>query len=364
LTEAATHFESGALLVLEPLTADEQFVLPSSATPGTVIRVFNNTPIGGANYQFYDGSTFLSNFGPQQAYSLIRRTSDWIIVPGIVNAFSYSAPPTPAPTTAPDPITGLDGIVNADKTAITYTWDTPTGAPVAIKVYLNDTLQSTGLGAYETTYTWTIAVTPGTYKFGVQPHNLIGESVLVEDTLTIVAAPDDISFLSGSVSDRTITWNWSPPTGDPSAIKVSVNGVTIPELEGNATSYIYVGDAGTSYTVELTPYNAGGDAMTPATNTQTIPGLVAPPAITGLTAIVDVNGPTITWSWDAPTGNLTAIKVFIDTMRLSDLGPAVTSYQHEGTVNETYTIELIATGPGGDSAGTIDTRKLELAPAS
>jgi hypothetical protein len=77
-----------------------------------------------------------------------------------------------------------------------------------------------------------------------------------------------------------------------------------------------------------------------------------------------VNGPTITWSWDAPIGNLTAIKVFIDTMRLSDLGPAVTSYQHEGTVNETYTIELIATGPGGDSAGTIDTRKLELAPAS
>jgi hypothetical protein len=88
--EAVKYYNSNALIVLEPSPVDEQEIILPDAELGTVIRFFNNGILGGNSYVIHCRTDVnICRLYPQQACSLIRRNTDWIAVPSVINAIDF-----------------------------------------------------------------------------------------------------------------------------------------------------------------------------------------------------------------------------------------------------------------------------------
>ena len=252
------------------------------------------------------------------------------------SASTNNVPPPPAPA-AP---TGLatSGIT---QTAITLSWTKSAGA-TGYKVQA-DSGTVTTLGDVAT-YTFSSLSAGTSYTLKVIATNAGGDSAAASiSASTLPAAPTGLT--TSGITQTAITLSWTKSTGA-TAYKVQVDSGTVATL-GDVATHTFTGlSAGTSYTLKVIASNSGGDSAAATVNASTLPN--APSAPTGLTTS-GITQTAITLSWTKSTG-ANAYKVQVDSGAVTTLGDVATYTFSSLSAGTSYTLKVIATNAGGDSA--------------
>ena len=252
------------------------------------------------------------------------------------SANTNNVPPPPAPS-AP---TGLStsGIT---QTSITLTWTKSTGA-TGYKVQV-DSGTVTTLGDVAT-YTFSSLSAGTSYTLKVIATNAGGDSAAASvSASTLPAAPTGLS--TSGITQTAITLSWTKSTGA-TGYKVQVDSGAVATL-GDVATHTFSGlSANTQYTLKVIATNAGGDSAAASISTGTLPN--APSAPTGLSAS-GITQTAITLNWTKSAG-ATGYKVQVDSGPVSTLGDVDTHTFGGLTAGASYTLKVIATNAGGDSA--------------
>ncbi len=252
------------------------------------------------------------------------------------SASTNNVPPPPAPA-AP---TGLatSGIT---QTAITLSWTKSAGA-TGYKVQA-DSGTVTTLGDVAT-YTFSSLSAGTSYTLKVIATNAGGDSAAASiSASTLPAAPTGLT--TSGITQTAITLSWTKSTGA-TAYKVQVDSGTVATL-GDVATHTFSGlSANTQYTLKVIASNSGGDSAAATVNASTLPN--APSAPTGLTTS-GITQTAITLSWTKSTG-ANAYKVQVDSGAVTTLGDVATYTFSSLSAGTSYTLKVIATNAGGDSA--------------
>jgi len=287
-----------------------------------------------------------------------------------------TAPVTPT-TAIPSAPTTVTAKANKDG-SITVTWTKATGQGHTIKSYTVTATPTSGAAlppvtvtsGTSTTFSTAQGLALGTsYTFTVTATNDVGGTSKPSSpskAVTAHTAPSSVSSLSVSAGDGVVTLSWvcnpdaaacsggtpvtkfdvsvSPTPGTPPNSVTAVNGTS--DYSEQVTGLTN----GHSYGFSVAACNALGCTTTKTTATVVPYGTPAAPSVSG-----SVNGTTISWSWNIPTGNGRAITGF----NVSVNGVAVqtgmsTSYSGTYGYASTETISVVAVNAGGLSgpAGT------------
>ncbi len=278
-------------------------------------------------------------------------------------AATVSASTQAALPNAPAAPTGLttSGIT---QTAITLSWTKSAGA-TAYKVQVDSgTVVTLGDVA---THTFTGLSANKQYPLQVIASNSGGDSAAATvSASTLPNAPAAPTGLATSgITQTAITLSWTKSTGA-TAYKVQVDSGAVATL-GDVATHTFTGlSAGTSYTLKVIASNSGGDsaAATVSASTNNVPAPpAAPSAPTGLTTS-GITQTAITLSWTKSTG-ATAYKVQVDSGTVTTLGDVATHTFSGLSAGTTYTLKVIASNSGGDSAAaTVSASTLPNAPAA
>ena len=88
--EAIPYLLSNALIILKPAPEDQKKIILPVCERGTVVRLFNNGVASGNSYSImYITGIKVYTLYPQTMCSLIRRDTDWIAIPSIINAVDF-----------------------------------------------------------------------------------------------------------------------------------------------------------------------------------------------------------------------------------------------------------------------------------
>ena len=249
------------------------------------------------------------------------------------------------PPAAPAPPTGLatSGIT---QTEITLSWTKSTGA-IAYKVRKDSNDSWTPLGDVAT-YEFTGLTADTDYSLQVLASNAGGDSaaasIRAKTLANVPATPADLA--TSEITQTEITLSWTKSTGA-TAYKVRKDTDSWTTL-GDVATYQFTGlTADTTYSLQVLASNDAGDSAADSIAAKTLPNVPAAP--TGLTAS-DYTPTGITLSWTKSTG-ATAYKVRKDSNDSWTILGDVATYQFTGlTANTQYTLEVLASNAGGDSA--------------
>ena len=265
------------------------------------------------------------------------------------SANTNNVPPPPAPS-AP---TGLatSGITQS---SITLTWSKSAGA-TGYKVQA-DSGTVTTLGDVST-YTFSSLSAGTSYTLKVIATNAGGDSAAATvSASTLPAAPTGLA--TSGITQAAITLSWTKSTGA-TAYKVQVDSGTVATL-GDVATHTFTGlSAGTSYTLKVIASNSGGDSAAASISTGTLPN--APSAPTGLSTS-GITQTAITLNWTKSAG-ATGYKVQVDSGAVTTLGDVATYTFSSLSAGTSYTLKVIATNAGGDSAAaTVSASTLPAVP--
>ena len=252
------------------------------------------------------------------------------------SASTNNVPPPPAPS-AP---TGLStsGIT---QTSITLSW-TKSGGATGYKVQA-DSGTVTTLGDVAT-YTFSSLSAGTSYTLKVIATNAGGDSAAASvSASTLLAAPTGLS--TSGITQTAITLSWTKSTGA-TGYKVQVDSGAVATL-GDVATHTFSGlSANTQYTLKVIASNSGGDSAAATVNASTLPN--APSAPTGLSTS-GITQTAITLSWTKSAG-ATGYKVQVDSGTVTTLGDVATHTFSGLSAGTSYTLKVIATNAGGDSA--------------
>ncbi|MCY3864566.1 MAG: fibronectin type III domain-containing protein, partial [Chloroflexi bacterium] len=177
-------------------------------------------------------------------------------------------------------------------------------------------------------------------------------------TNTPISAPAAPTGLQTSgITQTAITLSWTKSTGA-TGYKVQANNGAVTTLGDVSTHTFGSLSAGTSYTLKVIATNAGGDSSAVTISASTL--LAAP---TGLQTS-GITQTAITLSWTKSTG-ATAYKVQANSGAVTTLGNVATHTFSGLTANTQYTLKVIASNSGGDSAAApVSARTLATQPAA
>lgn len=159
-------------------------------------------------------------------------------------------------TDPPNTPTGLTA--DPDCTAIDLDWTASTGSPTGYEVRVNGGA-ATDVGNV-LTHNFT-GLTPDTaYTLEVRAYNGGGFSAWASIMSTTDGPPDDPTGLDATTTTTTATLTWDASTGAPAGYDVRIDGGSPIDI-GNVLTYDFTGlTPGTTYTLEVRAYNAGGDS--------------------------------------------------------------------------------------------------------
>ncbi len=265
------------------------------------------------------------------------------------SASTNNVPPPPAPS-AP---TGLatSGIT---QTSITLTW-TKSGGATGYKVQA-DSGTVTTLGDVAT-YTFSSLSAGTSYTLKVIATNAGGDSAAASvSASTLLNAPTGLS--TSGITQTAITLSWTKSAGA-TGYKVQVDSGAVATL-GDVATHTFSGlSANTQYTLKVIATNADGDSAAASVSASTLPN--APSAATGLSTS-GITQTAITLNWTKSTG-ATGYKVQVDSGTVATLGDVATYTFSSLTAGTTYTLKVIASNAGGDSAAaSISASTLPNAP--
>lgn len=263
----------------------------------------------------------------------------------------------------PDAPANLEASVEDGQT--TLTWNavaSTTEAPVAsynIYKLINDLPQ---IYAVATTNSKVLPnlVNGTSYTFWVAAAGPVSEGERSEPvSVTPITSPAAPTNLVASAGPSTIGLTWTAPVSSAAAPVTSIflyrDGTKVATLEPDATTYTSgVLVAGTSYEFSLKSKNAVGASA--GTKTDVIARTLVSPA-TNLTATAHPS--SVTLSWTAVSDDTASSVLGYRIYRLGGVTPqfidavAGTTFTHTGLTNAvTYTYEVAAYGPEGESART------------
>ena len=299
-----------------------------------------------------DGSTWtdsgsdlqhvFSGLSAETSYSFRVRTKS-----GSNTSCAAIAPPAQTLPASPLAPAGLQtsGIT---QNAITLTWVKPPNATF-YKVRKDSGDSWTVLGDVAT-YTFRNLSADTEYTLQVAASNSGGDSDPPAATTvrTLPNAPAGPTGLSASgITQSAITLSWTKSSGA-TGYKVQVDNGAVATL-GDVATHSFSGlSAGTSYTLKVVAFNSGGDSSAASVSASTLPN--APAAPTGLSApAAGITDTSITLNWTKSSG-ATAYKVQVDSGAVTTLGDVATHSFSGLSAGTSYTLKVIASNSGGDSA--------------
>jgi hypothetical protein len=253
--------------------------------------------------------------------------------------------------------------------SIIVSWNKANGQGMNIANYTVNGQSSSGTALAPVQVTGGFASTLGaaegivlgdSYTFTVTATNVAGGSSppsAPTPAVTAHTAPTPVASLTASPGDGKVTLSW---VCDPSAVScsngspvtsfnvsVSPAGAAISPVPAVATTSSYsdpVGGLtnGTGYTFTVQACNAVG--CTSASTAPTVPfGAPGQPSVSG-----SVNGTTISWSWNVPSGNGAAVTSFNISVNGSLVAQGLqTSYSSAYGYSATETLSVVAVNAGG-----------------
>ena len=258
---------------------------------------------------------------------------------------------------APATPTGLNtGTIT--QTSIVLTWTKATGA-TAYKVRKSSSDSWTTLGDVAT-YTFSGLTANTQYTLEVLANNAGGDSAAASASAsTLPNAPVTPASLSTSgITKTAITLNWDKSAGA-TAYKVRKDSGSWTTL-GDVATYEFTGlSVGTSYNLQVTASNSGGESAAASVDISTLPN--APAAPTGL-GTGTITQTSIVLNWTKATG-ATAYKVRKSSSDSWTTISDVATYTFTGLIaNTSYTLEVKASNAGGDSAAATYTASTNSTP--
>ncbi|MCY3833958.1 MAG: fibronectin type III domain-containing protein, partial [Chloroflexi bacterium] len=259
---------------------------------------------------------------------------------------SASATTLTTPPAAPAAPTGLQTSAITHN-SITLAWTKSNGA-TGYKVQANSGAVTT-LGDVAT-YTFSGLTANTAYTLKVIASNRGGDSAAASASATTLTTPPaapaaPTGLQTSGVTKTAITLSWTKSTGA-TAYKVQANSGAVTTL-GDVATYTFSGlTANTAYTLKVIASNRGGDSAAASVSASTLPN--APAAPTGLQTS-GIKKTAITLSWTKSTG-ATGYKVQANNGAVATLGDVATHTFSSLSAGTRYTLKVIATNAGGDSA--------------
>jgi len=278
-----------------------------------------------------------------------------------VNRAGTSGPAAFSTSTLPNIPATPTGLAASAQTrnGITLGWTKSVGA-TGYKVQV-DSGAATTLGDVAT-YTFSGLSADTSYTLKVIAFNRAGDSAAA--TLSASTLPNapaaPTSLQTSGISQTAITLSWTKSTGA-TGYKVQANSGTVTTL-GDVATHTFTGlTANTAYTLNVIAFNSGGESSAASVSASTLPN--APAAPTSLQTS-GISQTAITLSWTKSAG-ATAYKVQANSGTVTTLGDVATHTFTGLTADTAYTLKVIASNAGGDSAAaSVSARTLVNAPAT
>lgn len=294
--------------------------------------------------------------------SVIRRPRGlaWPAALGFLAVVASACTTPPPPVSSPLPIGELEATAIVQGALLEFENPDEGGGPITkYEVSINSGAEQT-LGSDRVV----AGLTAGnSYTFRVRACNAGGCALWSPKSNAIVprppvTAPAAMNAPVATPGDRSVSLGFEPPAdgGSPIVVfEVSVNGGADTALPANRT----VGGLtnGTQYTFRIRACNIAGCGEYSAASAPVVPRAVpAAPAVS-----VSVSGRTISWSWNTPADNGSAVTGFEVRLNGSVVqGGLATSFSRTFGYSETHTLSVAAvnaagTGPASSrSARTVD----------
>jgi hypothetical protein len=194
-------------------------------------------------------------------------------------------------------------------------------------------------------------------------------------SVRVVDAPPIAPTVTGSATGRTVTFDWGNPdySGLPGTMSIDVSGAGYPggcpTSATGAGTCSFVGDYGTTYTMQVTVQTAGGtDANSASVTVGSAPPPPPPvaPAVSG-----SATGADVTFTWGPPDFNGVPGTMTISVTGTGYPGGCPASATGAGSCTFTglystaYTITVVVQTAGGSdtSTATVTTDALPVPPS-
>lgn len=290
------------------------------------------------------------------------------------------------PTSAiPDPPTSVSAKAQSDG-SILVSWTAANGQGHPISYYSVTATPSSGAAlapvkATGTSATLTTAqgLTLGTsYTFTVTSTSSTGgtsKPSTPSNAVTAHTVPLSVSNLVATPGNDQIslTWSCDPTTaacsGGSTVTKFDVTVSPAPSGSSSAPVTASTGQSsyntvvtglvnGVAYTVSVSACNALGCTPTTLSGSITPATVPAPPSITG-----SVSGTTISWSWNIPNANGSAVTSFVVSINGSEVANSMaTSYSAGYGYAQTVTISVTAVNGVGQSPASTNSQRTATPP--
>ncbi len=340
--------------------------LQTSGISQTAITLGWTKSSGATGYKVQANSGTVATLGDVATHTfsgLSANTSYTLTVIAFNNGGDSSAASVSASTLAAQPAALADptsvSTSGITQTAITLNWTKETAAAsYEVQGGSHSSWHDVGDVA---TYEFTGLTADTQYTLKVRSKNSqttsTGVSVSASTLPNAPAAPT--SLQTSGISQTGITLTWTKSAGA-TAYKVRKDSGDSWTALGDVATYSFTGlTAGTSYDLEVSATNTGGDSAAASVTAVTVPA-----APTGLsTSGITQTGITLTWTKSTGATAYKARKDSADSW--TTLGDVAT-YTFTGlTANTQYTLEALASNAGGDSAAaSVSARTLASQPAT
>jgi YD repeat-containing protein len=301
-----------------------------------------------ASYSYSVNSGAWVNVGTARTASLSGlTTATTYSVAVIATNASGNGPSSSASFMTLPPLPGAPGVPtfsNITLTSATVSWTAASGTVTSYSYSLNS-------GAWINVGTALSAnlsgLTAGTaYTVKVLATNLSGNGVASSasfTTPTLPGAPGIPSFTN--ITQTTATASWTAASGSVTSYSYSVNSGAWTNV-GTALSANLTGlTAGTSYSVQVLATNASGNSAPSTASFSTLP---PPPSAPGTPSFTSITTTTATASWTAASGTVASYSYSVNSGAWTNVGTALSANLTGLTGGTTYTVQVIATNPGGN----------------
>jgi len=259
-------------------------------------------------------------------------------------ASGNSAPSTASFSTLPPPPSapGAPSFTNITTTTATVSWTAASGTVASYSYSVNSGAWTNVGAALSANLTGLTAGT--TYTVQVIATNPSGNGPASSASFTTLpSAPGIPSFTN--ITQTAATASWAAASGSVTSYSYSVNSGAWINV-GTALSANLTGlTAGTTYTVQVLATNASGNSVP---STASFSTLQPPPSAPGTPSFTSITATTATASWTAASGTVASYSYSVNSGAWTNVGTALSANLTGLTGGTTYTVQVIATNPGGN----------------
>jgi Tfp pilus assembly protein PilE/fibronectin type 3 domain-containing protein len=276
------------------------------------------------------------------------------------SAGGYSVAATTTAATLPPAVTNLRATA-VGTTAVTLAWDHSAQPGATYTVFRNGTAVATGVTTKSYQVTGLTAATA--YSFTVQVIGAGGQPSAISSALPVTTVPNPVTNLKvTTVTDTTITLNWTASAGAITTYEVDITGGGQPNRTVNAgkvTSYTVTGLLpDKAYTFTVRALSAGGSSTGASVN-----GITNPGAATNLRATT-IATTSVALAWDHAGGTGVTYNVLRNGSVIAT-GLTTKTYTATGLAGATsYTFTVQVVGANGQTSSTSAPLSVTTTPAA